>query len=57
MSLFKGSLKGMGGLSGSDSGDIATTIHGSRIEYMGYRGAKIANPYGAHILEENLAWS
>lgn len=54
MSLFKGSLKGMGGLSGGDSGDIATTVHGSRVEYMGYRGAKVANPYAAHILEQNV---
>jgi hypothetical protein len=56
MSLFKGSLKGMGGLTGGESGDIASTIHGSRLEYMGYRGAKVANPYGAHILEENIIY-
>lgn len=56
MSFFKGSLKGMGGLSGGDSGDIATTVHGSRVEYMGYRGVKVANPYAAHILEQNVRW-
>jgi hypothetical protein len=54
MSLFKGDLKGMGGKTGGESGDIYTLIHGSRTEYMGYRGAKVANPYGAHIIEENV---
>ena len=54
MALFKGDLKGMGGLNGGDSGEIATTVHGSRVEYMGYRGIKVANPYSAHILEENI---
>lgn len=52
MGLFRGDLDGMGGQTGSASGKIATTVHGSRIEYMGYRGAKVANPYAAGILEE-----
>lgn len=56
MSLFRGDLKGMGGLTGGESGDIASTVHGSRIEFMGYRGVKVANPYAAHILEENLVF-
>lgn len=54
MSLFKGTLKGMGGVTGGESTDIASLIHGSRVEYMGYRGAKVANPYGSHIIEENI---
>lgn len=54
MSLFKGVQKGMGGLTGGESGEVSTFVHGSRIEYMGYRGVKVANPYGAHILEENI---
>ena len=52
MSLFKGEMDGMGGATGSASGKIASTIHGGRIEYMGYRGVKVANPYAAGILEE-----
>jgi hypothetical protein len=54
MSMFKGTLKGMGGLTGGESGDVASLVHGSRVEYMRYRGAKVANPYGAHIIEENV---
>jgi hypothetical protein len=54
MSLFRGDLDGMGGSTGSASGKIATTVHGGRIEYMGYRGAKVANPYAAGIIEEYI---
>jgi hypothetical protein len=54
MSMFKGTLKGMGGLTGGESGEVSSLIHGSRVEIMGYRGVKVANPYGAHILEENV---
>jgi hypothetical protein len=52
MGLFRGEMDGMGGQTGSASGKMASTIHGARIEYMGYRGAKVANPYAAGILEE-----
>lgn len=56
MSLFKASQLGMGGRSGGDNNEnAATMVHGGRVEYMGYRGAKVANPYGAHILEENVS--
>lgn len=55
MSLFKGSMLGMGGKTGGESVEgVGTFVHGSRVEYMGYRGAKVANPYGAHIIEENI---
>lgn len=52
--LIRGVLKGMGGTSGRENGDIATTVDGSRIEYLGYSGIKVANPYAAHILKENV---
>lgn len=52
MSLFRGDLDGMGGQTGNSSGKISTTVHGGRIEWMGYRGAKVANPYAAGIIEE-----
>src|SRR5690606_19839275 len=52
MGLFRGDLDGMGGQTGSASGKIAATVHGGRIEYMGYRGVKVANPYAAGIMEE-----
>jgi hypothetical protein len=52
MSLFRGDLDGMGGQTGSASGKIASTVHGGRVELMGYRGVKVANPYAAGIMEE-----
>jgi hypothetical protein len=52
MGMFRGELDGMGGQTGSASGKMASTVHGGRIEYMGYRGVKVANPYAAGILEE-----
>lgn len=55
MSMFKGSQLGMGGKTGGESVEnLGTMVHGHRVEYMGYRGVKVSNPYGAHILEENI---
>jgi hypothetical protein len=55
MSLFKGTQLGMGGKSGGESVEnLGSMVHGHRVEYMGYRGAKVANPYGAHIIEESI---
>lgn len=56
MSLFRGDFLGMGGKTGGESGTFSSTVHGGRVEYMGYRGAKVANPYGGHIIEENVLW-
>lgn len=54
MSLFKGSQLGMGGKTGGESVEgVGTFVHGSRVEFMGYRGIKLANPYSGHIIEEN----
>lgn len=50
--LITGNLKGMGGLSGKESGDIATTVDGSRTEIMGYGSLKVANPYAGHIIRK-----
>lgn len=56
MSLFKGTQLGMGGKTGGESVEnLGTMVHGHRVEYMGYRGAKVANPYGSHIIEENVS--
>lgn len=52
--LIRGFLPGMGGENGRTSGNIASTVHGSRIEYLGYSGIKVGNPYGAHIMEEHV---
>lgn len=53
--LIKGTLKGMGGLDGKSSGDISTTVDGSRMEFLGYSGIKVANPYSSHIIQENVS--
>ncbi len=56
MSMFKATRLGMGGKSGGDSVEnVGTMVHGHEVSYMGYRGAKVANPYGAHIIEQNIA--
>lgn len=55
MSFFKGTLRGMGGTTGGSSEEnLGSMVHGHRVEYMGYRGCKVANPYSAHIIEENV---
>lgn len=57
MSLFSGSLLGMGGKTGGESVEnLGTLIHGHRSEWMGYRGIKLANPYTSHILSQNVGW-
>lgn len=54
--MITGTLKGMGGRSGRESGiDIATTVAGSRFEVMGYAGAVVQDPYTAHILKKAAA--
>ncbi len=50
--LITGNLKGMGGMSGKESGDIGTTVDGSRTEILGYGSLKVANPYAAHIIRK-----
>lgn len=55
MSMFKGSQLGMGGKTGGESlENVSTMVHGHRVEYMGYRGIKLANPYSGHIIEQNI---
>lgn len=57
MSLFRGDMIGMGGKTGGESvSNLGTLVHGGRVEFMGYRGLKLANPYAAHILEQNVMW-
>jgi hypothetical protein len=50
--MLSGTLKGMGGLDGRSSGDIATPIHGSSYHLLGYSCAVVFNPYKAVIMEE-----
>jgi hypothetical protein len=51
-SMITGNLRGMGGMSGKENGDIATTVDGSRVEILGYSSLKVANPYAAHIIRK-----
>ena len=51
--LVSGNLKGLGGTSGKESGDISTSVHGSSYHVIGYSGVVVFNPYKAFIFEEN----
>jgi hypothetical protein len=52
--LISGNIKGMGGMSGTESGDIVTSVDGSEKHLLGYSGTKVANPYAGHIIKENI---
>lgn len=45
-------IKGVGGYSGNESGDVYTPVAGSKIVHTGYAGVGIYNPYRSYILEE-----
>ncbi len=54
--MLTGTLKGMGGLSGSETGiDLGTTVAASRHEVMGFSGAVVADPYAGHIIKKVAA--
>ena len=52
--FIRGVLKGIGGLDGTTSGEVATGVAGSKIIHMGYSGVGIYNPYKSFIIEENI---
>ena len=51
--FIRGVLKGVGGMDGVTSGDISSTVAGSKIVHMGYAGVGVYNPYRSFIIEEN----
>jgi len=53
--IISGTLKGMGGLSGKESGDVATSLSASSYHLMGYAGAAMLNPYQAVVFSESVA--
>lgn len=53
--LFTGTIKGLGGKTGSESGDIASPVHGMEYHVAGYSGAAVYNPFRSFILEEAVA--
>ncbi|MCK5788373.1 MAG: hypothetical protein KAH32_05215, partial [Chlamydiia bacterium] len=54
--MLSGTLNGMGGQSGRESGQIATSIHGSSYHLLGYSGVVVFNPYKSAIITESLAF-
>lgn len=51
--FIRGVLKGVGGLDGVTSGDVASPVAASKIIHMGYSGVGVFNPYRSFIIEEN----
>jgi len=54
--MLSGTLNGMGGQTGRESGQIATSIHGSSYHLLGYSGAVVFNPYKAAIITESISF-
>ena len=54
--MLSGTLNGMGGQTGRESGQIATSVHGSSYHLLGYSGVVVFNPYKAAIITESLAY-
>lgn len=51
--FIRGFLRGVGGEDGTTSGDIYTTVAGSKLVHMGYASVGIYNPYRSYIIMEN----
>lgn len=51
--FIRGVLRGVGGLDGTTSGDIDTTVAGSKLVHMGYASIGLFNPYRSYIIAEN----
>lgn len=52
--IISGTLKGMGGLSGKESGDVATSLSASSYHLLGYAGAAVLNPYQSVVFIESV---
>ena len=52
--IVSGNLHGLGGASGKESGEIATSVHGSSYHVIGYSGIVVFNPYKAFVFEQNI---
>jgi hypothetical protein len=53
--MISGTLVGMGGVSGTASGEVATSVAGSEYHLLGYSGVVVFNPYRSFIIQESLA--
>jgi len=54
--MLSGTLNGMGGQTGRESGQIATSIHGSSYHLLGYSGVVVFNPYKSAIITESISF-
>jgi hypothetical protein len=52
--MISGTLVGMGGVSGTASGEVATSVAGSQYHLLGYSGVVVFNPYRSFIIQESL---
>ncbi len=52
--FIKNVLKGVGGLTGTESGEVSSQVAASKIINMGYSGVGVFNPYRSFIIEENI---
>lgn len=50
--FIRGVLKGVGQLDGVSSGDVSTSVAGSKLIHMGYAGVGVMNPYRSYIIKE-----
>ena len=48
----KAKYKGVGGLSGLESGDVASPVAGSKLIMWGYSGIAVFNPYRSFVARE-----
>ena len=51
--MLSGNLRGMGGMDGKSTGEIATSVHGSSYHLLGYSCTCVMNPYKSFILKES----
>lgn len=51
--FIRGFMNGVGGQDGVTSGQINTTVAGSKLVHMGYASIGVYNPYRSYIIREN----
>lgn len=52
--FIRGFQKGLGGLTGLESGEISTPVAASRLVHAGYAGVGVFSPYRSFVVEENI---
>jgi hypothetical protein len=54
--MLSGTLNGMGGQTGRESGQVATSVHGSSYHLLGYSAVVVFNPYKSAIITESISY-